>query len=124
MDTTAENKTSGIEKVWLSDKHFTDICDYFHAGDVLVLNNTKVIPARAFAHKKGLTPNEENSVEILFVQYQGGSTWKAMISKPVAAIRLLSRSLKVTSLAAHSVAAEVDCDGRNQITSIRDILQH
>lgn len=81
VDTAAELKEG--EVVSLTDKHFSDICDYFNAGDVLVLNNTKVIPARAFAHKKGMTPNEENSVEILFVQYQGGSTWKAMISKPV-----------------------------------------
>lgn len=78
---TATTVSEG-EVVKLTDKHFTDICDYFNAGDVLVLNNTKVIPARAFAYKKGTQPDEENTVEILFVQYQGGSTWKAMISKP------------------------------------------
>lgn len=81
---TASEVASG-EVVNLEDKHFTDICDYFNAGDVLVLNNTKVIPARAFAYKKGTQADEENTVEILFVQYQGGSTWKAMISKPVEA---------------------------------------
>ena len=81
---TASEVASG-EVVNLEDKHFTDICDYFNAGDVLVLNNTKVIPARAFAYKKGTQADEENTVEILFVQYQGGSTWKAMISKQVEA---------------------------------------
>lgn len=81
VDTTAEADKNGVA-VALDDKHFTDICDYFNAGDVLVLNNTKVIPARAFAYKKGTQPDEDNTVEILFVQYQGGSTWKAMISKP------------------------------------------
>lgn len=81
---TASEVASG-EVVNLDDKHFTDICDYFNAGDVLVLNNTKVIPARAFAYKKGTQADEENTVEILFVQYQGGSTWKAMISKQVEA---------------------------------------
>ena len=30
------------------DKHFYDIVDYLHAGDVLVRNNTRVIPARLF----------------------------------------------------------------------------
>lgn len=83
VDTTAMKKTTGVEKVWLEDKHFTDICSYFKPGDVLVLNNTKVIPARAFAFVKGTTPDEVNTVELLFVQYQGGSTWKAMISKPM-----------------------------------------
>ena len=81
VDVSAE-VSEGDVGVTLEDKHFTDICDYFNSGDVLVLNNTKVIPARAFAYKKGTQADEDNSVEILFVQYQGGSTWKAMISKP------------------------------------------
>lgn len=85
---TASEVAEG-EVVNLDDKHFTDICGYFSAGDVLVLNNTKVIPARAFAYKKGTQADEENTVEILFVQYQGGSTWKAMISKQVEADTVL-----------------------------------
>lgn len=85
---TASEVASG-EVVHLEDKHFTDICDYFNAGDVLVLNNTKVIPARAFAYKKGTQADEENTIEILFVQYQGGSTWKAMVSKQVEADTVL-----------------------------------
>lgn len=36
-----DRKTKTIE-----DKHFYDILDYLHAGDILVRNNTKVIPAR------------------------------------------------------------------------------
>lgn len=47
VDTSATTKRN--EVVSLTDKHFSDICDYFNAGDVLVLNNTKVIPARACA---------------------------------------------------------------------------
>lgn len=33
------------------DRHFSDIVDEFHAGDVLVRNNTKVVPARLFGQK-------------------------------------------------------------------------
>ena len=33
-------------------KHFYDIVDYLHAGDVLVRNNTKVIPARLLGEKE------------------------------------------------------------------------
>src|SRR5699024_11625381 len=40
----AVNKQTGE----LSDKHFYDVADYFEAGDVLVLNDTKVLPARMF----------------------------------------------------------------------------
>lgn len=35
----------------LSDRHFIDIGDYLNAGDVLVFNDTKVIPARLFGQK-------------------------------------------------------------------------
>jgi len=34
------------------EKHFSDIADYFNAGDLLILNNTKVIPARLFGRRK------------------------------------------------------------------------
>ncbi|HNX10687.1 MAG TPA: tRNA preQ1(34) S-adenosylmethionine ribosyltransferase-isomerase QueA [bacterium] len=41
------DKTSGD----LSDRHFYDLPDYLVSGDVLVINNSKVFPARLFAHK-------------------------------------------------------------------------
>ena len=37
----------------LEDKHFYDIINYFRKGDVIVRNNTKVIPARLFGIKEG-----------------------------------------------------------------------
>lgn len=37
----------------LEHKHFYDIIDFLENGDVLVLNNTKVIPARLIGHKVG-----------------------------------------------------------------------
>lgn len=39
-------------KKTIEDKHFFDIIDYLHKGDVLVRNNSKVIPARLFGTKK------------------------------------------------------------------------
>ena len=36
----------------VSHKHFYDVIDYLNAGDVLVVNNTRVIPARLFGTKK------------------------------------------------------------------------
>lgn len=35
----------------LEDCHVSDLPDYLHEGDLLVLNDTKVIPARLFGHK-------------------------------------------------------------------------
>jgi S-adenosylmethionine:tRNA ribosyltransferase-isomerase len=40
------------EKKTIEHKKFHDILDYLHAGDVLVRNNTKVIPARLVGVKE------------------------------------------------------------------------
>ena len=40
-------------------KHFTDILEYLHPGDCLVINNTKVIPARLFGTKEGTQAKSE-----------------------------------------------------------------
>lgn len=36
----------------ITDTHFRDLADYLRPGDLLVLNDTRVIPARLFAHKE------------------------------------------------------------------------
>ena len=36
----------------LQDLHFADICQFFEAGDVMVMNDTKVIKARLFVKNK------------------------------------------------------------------------
>jgi len=43
----ALNKTDGS----IEDRHFTDITDYLEAGDTLVLNDTRVLPARLYGVK-------------------------------------------------------------------------
>ena len=57
-----------------SDKNFTDIVDILQKGDVLVRNNSRVIPARLFGTKKGtnahvevllLNPIKENTYECI-----------------------------------------------------------
>ena len=37
----------------LVHRQFTDIVDYFHAGDVLVANDSRVLPARLYGRKLG-----------------------------------------------------------------------
>lgn len=55
-----------FDKEKISDKIFSSIVDYFEKGDVLVLNNTKVIPARLLGTIKG------KEAELLFVKYSQG----------------------------------------------------
>lgn len=40
----------------ITHRHFNDILEYLRPGDVLVLNNTRVIPARLFGVKKVAQP--------------------------------------------------------------------
>ena len=40
-----------VYKNEIEHKYFTDILNYFNSGDLLVLNNTSVIPARIFGKK-------------------------------------------------------------------------
>ena len=59
----------------IGHKHFYDIVDYLHAGDVLVLNNTKVFPARLIGKKK----KTKGKIEILLNQKIRGSLWQCLL---------------------------------------------
>lgn len=52
---------------------FRDVTDYLKAGDVLVVNNTKVLPARLYAH----TPNG-GAVEILLLKRLDKDKWEVL----------------------------------------------
>ena len=62
------------EKETYEDKHFYDIYDYLNKGDVLVRNNTKVIPARLYAIKEGTGAK----VEVLLLKDLGDDTYEAL----------------------------------------------
>ncbi|MBP5674783.1 tRNA preQ1(34) S-adenosylmethionine ribosyltransferase-isomerase QueA [Candidatus Saccharibacteria bacterium] len=58
----------------LEDKHFTDILDYLKKGDALVLNETKVIPARIIGSKE----ETHGVVELLLLKELGNDTWECL----------------------------------------------
>ncbi|HOZ01299.1 MAG TPA: S-adenosylmethionine:tRNA ribosyltransferase-isomerase [Candidatus Syntrophosphaera sp.] len=58
----------------ISHLHFGDIVDLLHPGDVLVVNESKVIPARLYGTKANGT-----RVEILLLNRLEGSTWKCLV---------------------------------------------
>lgn len=53
--------------------HFRDILTEFRSGDCLVINDTKVIPARLNGHKK-----TGGKVELLLLKKLGGNCWETM----------------------------------------------
>ena len=58
-------------------KHFYDIVDYFSENDLLVLNNTKVIPARLFGTKEETGAKIE--VFLLNATKEGSNEWEVLI---------------------------------------------
>ena len=55
-------------------KHFYDFIDYLNPDDVLILNNTKVIPARLLGKKE-----TGANIEIFLTRYLGNNDWQAII---------------------------------------------
>lgn len=63
----------------IKDHHFSDIKDYLKAGDLLVLNNTRVIPARIYGEKSHTgTPFEFLLLEPLNIEQ---NIWITMVKK-------------------------------------------
>ncbi len=54
---------------------FKDICDYLQEGDCLVLNNTKVIPARLLGEREGTGAH----VEVLLLKRHEGDVWETLV---------------------------------------------
>lgn len=59
----------------IEHKHFTDILEYLKPGDLLVLNNTKVIPARLLGEKEGTGAH----VEVFLLKRLGDDTWETLV---------------------------------------------
>ncbi len=64
------------------DKVFTDLIDYINSGDTLVLNDTKVIPARLIGHK----PDTGAVIEVLMLKDLGNDEWECL-TKPAKRIK-------------------------------------
>ncbi|MQN00926.1 MAG: tRNA preQ1(34) S-adenosylmethionine ribosyltransferase-isomerase QueA [Lachnospiraceae bacterium] len=59
----------------VTHKHFRDILDYLRPGDCLVINNTKVIPARLIGTKKDTGAH----VEILLLRRKENDIWDTIV---------------------------------------------
>ena len=57
-----------------TDRHFFDIIDYFHEGDCLILNKSRVLPARLYGHRK----ETGAAVELLLLNPKGNDCWEVL----------------------------------------------
>ena len=59
----------------IEHRHFRDILSYLRKGDCLVINDTKVIPARLFGVKEGT----EAKIEILLLKRKENDIWETLV---------------------------------------------
>lgn len=59
----------------ISHRHFYEIIEYLNEGDTLVLNNTKVIPARVIGTREGHT----GKIEMLLLKQRENDFWECLI---------------------------------------------
>lgn len=73
----------------IDHKHFYDIIDYLRPDDVLVINDSKVIPARLYGHSEG---REEAALELLLLRQHELDTWETLV-KPGKRAKVGSRAV-------------------------------
>ena len=61
----------------MTDTHFDHIIDQLNPGDALVMNNTRVLPARLYGEK----PDTHGHVEFLLLKNTQGDQWE-VLAKP------------------------------------------
>ena len=59
----------------ISHRHFRDIRQYLKKGDCLVINDTKVIPARLIGHKLGT----DAKIEVLLLKRKSDNVWETLV---------------------------------------------
>ena len=77
-------KIDGVDKQTGAIKHdfFKNIVDYFNPGDCLVLNDTKVLPARLFGSKE----ETGAKIEVLLLKQVDGDRWETLV-KPAKRVK-------------------------------------
>ena len=67
----------------IEHRHFTDILEYLETDDILVINDTKVIPARLY----GIKQKTNAVIEILMLKDTGNDEWECLV-KPAKRIKI------------------------------------
>jgi S-adenosylmethionine:tRNA ribosyltransferase-isomerase len=98
----------------IEHRHFPAILDYLHAGDVMIFNDSRVLPARLSAKKSGTGGN----VEILLLKRLEENLWETLV-KPGRRVKK-STLLELTDENRNlNVNAEVTEEGENGIRTIK-----
>ena len=80
---TSKSLTINRKENKYEHKVFSDIIDYFNPGDTLVLNNTRVMPARLYGQKK----DTGAAIEVLLLKNKEHNMWECLV-KPAKRIKV------------------------------------
>ncbi len=107
LEHRSESRLLVIDKTkqTMTDKHFFDIIDELNSGDTLVLNNTRVLPARLHGQKA----DTGGHIELLLLKNTVDDTWE-VLAKP-------AKKLKNGTMITFG-------DGRLTATVVDDSLDH
>jgi len=96
----------------IEHKHFYDIADYLKAGDVLVINNTRVLPARLYGYK-----STGAKLEVLLLKRHSLNVWECLM-KPAKRLHVGDELVFNTELKCKLL--EIMPDGNRKIEFIYD----
>ena len=97
------DKETGV----FSDQHFDQIIDQLQPGDALVMNNTRVLPARLY----GIKPETGGHVELLLLKNTQGDDWE-VLAKPAKRLRVGSQISFGDGRLTATVVEELEHGGR------------
>ncbi len=77
LEDRSSSRLMHVDRVTGAVEHkvFSDIIDFLEPGDCLVINNTKVIPARLYGTREGL----EGKIEVLLLKRKENDIWETLV---------------------------------------------
>ncbi|WP_394176935.1 tRNA preQ1(34) S-adenosylmethionine ribosyltransferase-isomerase QueA [Thalassotalea litorea] len=107
----------------ISHKTFTHVIDMLNPGDLLVFNNTRVIPARMFGSKAS-GGKVEVLVERILDQHRVLAHIRASKSPKPGAKLLLEGKVDATMVARHGALFELQIDGEQSVLEVLEEIGH
>lgn len=110
----------------IEHRYFYNLCDYLKKGDLLVMNDSRVLPARLYGIKEGTGA----CVEFLLLEQKGDKLWEILVrpgkkAKPGAKFTFGDGRLKaeiIETVEGGNRIAKFECEG-NFFTALKDIGQ-
>ncbi len=107
----------------INDETFTDLIAHISAGDLLVFNNTRVIPARMFGQKAS-GGKLEVLVERLLDEHRVLAHIRCSKSPKPGSEILLEGKVKATMVARHDALFELEFHGERSVLSVLEDIGH